>query len=395
MRLDTEFLTPKPLPASLVQALAHLSIYTTSDLLFNASTVKLITGQTPLQARAFSLYEHLPSGIISLRDLERCLVSVLRKIAPPGVSAHDLHLRSKTYLNAFPTLDRLIDSEECRGLPSQNVYEISGDRGAGKSTLALNIVLRNLFFGSSEILWIDSTGDFSADRALEVLHTISEEPHPSKPSMDLDSDSDSNPFEPSPPSIENALEDALTRLRVSVAFDIQTAYEIFDSLGLSTNSATMFTPIRCIVIDPITPLLSPHLSAASAQGHALMTAFMRHLKALANRFNLVVFVVNNATLLDIKKPVTQNQVNSTNLPSQSRSILPFTDKKPALGPSFAYMTDATFWVAEWRNASQNTLSEEGTTLHVLEILRSRISPSNTWCKFKIRGCVVESMTGAL
>jgi len=167
-------------------------------------------------------------------------------------------------------------------------------------------VLRNLFFGSSEILWIDSTGDFSADRALEVLHTISEEQHPSKPSMDLDSDS--NPFEPSPPSIENALEDALTRLRVSVAFDIQTAYEIFDSLGLSTNSAvnnashhfsetstdpaaqTMFTSIRCIVIDPITPLLSPHLSAASAQGHALMTAFMRHLKALAIRFNLVVFV---------------------------------------------------------------------------------------------------------
>jgi len=133
MRLDTEFLTPDPLPASLVQALAHLSIYTTSDLLFNASTVKLITGQTSLQARAFSLYEHLPSGIISLRDLERCLVSVLRKIAPPGVSAHDLHLRSKTYLNAFPALDRLIDSEECRGLPSQNVYEISGDRGAGKS----------------------------------------------------------------------------------------------------------------------------------------------------------------------------------------------------------------------------------------------------------------------
>ncbi|THV07965.1 hypothetical protein K435DRAFT_959425 [Dendrothele bispora CBS 962.96] len=393
MRLDSDLLTPDPLSVSLVEALARLAIHTSADLLLSDASNTLRSSQTPLQSRALNIYKRLPAGTISLRDLELCLLSVLKKIATPGIAASDLQSRPRTYLSSFPALNRLIDHDNSRGFPSQNVYEISGDHEAGKSTLILNIVLRYLLSQPSDILWIDTTGDFAVDRSLEILQNLMEEPQYSyPPTIDLDSDMD--PFAPSPPSLESIKEDALTRLHVSVAFDIQTTYEILDSLGLSTNSSATFVPIQCLVIDALTPLLSPHLSAVSAQGHSLVTTFMHQLKILAVKFDLVVFVINNATLL----PPTQNQVNSdpntvalTSSFSHSRSIFPFVNKKPALGPSFPYMTDATLWIAEWQDVSEagGDIPGDGTTLHMIEIFRSRMSASNTWCRFKIRGSIVE------
>lgn len=48
--------------------------------------------------------------------------------------------------------------------------------------------------------------------------------------------------------------------------------------------------VDCIVVDAITPLLGPLLSAVSAQGHAIMDGMMRELRALAQRHSLPVLV---------------------------------------------------------------------------------------------------------
>jgi RAD51-like protein 3 len=56
-----------------------------------------------------------------------------------------------------------------------------------------------------------------------------------------------------------------------------------------TNSPSA-ARIRIIVIDSITPLLGPMLSAVSSQGHAIMTTFMRQLRALSQAFELCIFV---------------------------------------------------------------------------------------------------------
>jgi RAD51-like protein 3 len=45
-----------------------------------------------------------------------------------------------------------------------------------------------------------------------------------------------------------------------------------------------------LVIDIITPLLAPLLSAVSSQGHALMTELMRHLQSLAQASGMTVLV---------------------------------------------------------------------------------------------------------
>ena len=45
-----------------------------------------------------------------------------------------------------------------------------------------------------------------------------------------------------------------------------------------------------MVIDAITPLLGPLLGPTSAQGHAIMTDFMRQLQSLAQSTNIVILV---------------------------------------------------------------------------------------------------------
>lgn len=48
--------------------------------------------------------------------------------------------------------------------------------------------------------------------------------------------------------------------------------------------------ITCIVVDTITPVLGPLLSAVSAQGHAIMDGLMREFRALAQKHSLSVLV---------------------------------------------------------------------------------------------------------
>lgn len=45
-----------------------------------------------------------------------------------------------------------------------------------------------------------------------------------------------------------------------------------------------------MIIDVITPLLGPLLGPASAQGHAIMTDFMRQLQSLAQSTNITILV---------------------------------------------------------------------------------------------------------
>jgi|SRR5882762_4070415 len=102
---------------------------------------------------------------------------------------------------------------------------------------------------------------------------------------------------------------ALQRLQVSLVFDIEGAHDVLESFSSSLTVSLLFlclllfadqyhlqvessseTRIRILVIDPITPLLGPMLSAVSSQGHAIMTTFMRQLRALAQAFELSIFV---------------------------------------------------------------------------------------------------------
>lgn len=145
----------------------------------------------------------------------------------------------------------------------------------------------------SGALWIDTSGDFSTERASQVMHSLDAK------------------------VVQNLLDlfyfvhfvfcqgviTVLDRLQLSLAFDIAGVYDIFESMQSTANASAQISyvlifykvlvqsaNIRCVVIDAITPLLGPLLSAVSFQGHAIMTDFMRQLRTLARSLSLTIFV---------------------------------------------------------------------------------------------------------
>lgn len=106
----------------------------------------------------------------------------------------------------------------------------------------MHFVLRLLSVdATASALWIDTVGDFSGARLTTML-----------PAYDG--------FE---------TRSALDRFHVSLAFDVETALRILESLSATFAQATDMEgthQIRMVVIDAITPLLGPSLSATSSQG---------------------------------------------------------------------------------------------------------------------------------
>ncbi|PPQ64571.1 hypothetical protein CVT26_001969 [Gymnopilus dilepis] len=280
--------------SNLVAALETRGIRTEADLLYKAS--------------AFEIYKLLPAKTVTLQELIDCIEIVAGVSAASGFSGTQLYhaeeaTRSKDadFRSGHVDLDSFL-----KGLNGQ-VIEISGDRSSGKSTLALNLVLRSIAFSDTSAVWIDTTGEFSAVKASTILAQAK-----------------------IPDSV-------LERIQVSFAFDIGMAQEVLQELYQLNDLS-----LRFIVLDCITLLLGPLLSSVSAHGHAIMTEFMQQLRTFSLNSGVTIMVINNTAS---KGPGT-------------------SERKPALGPSFVSMTDTTLWLQVHQD------SDQGAFLHSIQVLKS-------------------------
>jgi RAD51-like protein 3 len=148
------------------------------------------------------------------------------------------------------------------------------------------------------------------------------------------------------------------------------------------------------VIDSITPIFRPLLSVVSSQGmrhfhgmnsvqltaskgHAMMISFMQQLKSLAETHSLTILVLVAYCVLCSSFLTSTDQIlNSTSsaLPHTHQSRRSSTARKPALGPSFTYMTDTTLWLS--KSPASHTIEQADTLeapIHTAEILRSKFT----------------------
>ncbi|EIW57144.1 P-loop containing nucleoside triphosphate hydrolase protein [Trametes versicolor FP-101664 SS1] len=312
-----------PIQNELVQALQGIGIRTDTDLLLSEDPTRIFTrlqqdlGISLLDfRRAVAKVAELASATHTYGD--RLLEQELKR-QEDDVFADDMRV-------GVPTLDALLG-----GFSPPRVIEVSGDKGSGKTALALQLALRHLAqVNDSSVLWIDSNGEFSPERVSTMLEKMDGEV-----SLTI-----------------------LERLQVSLAFDIEAVHEVLETLRQTLSSRSSYSELpttRCIVIDSITPLLGSMLSATSSQGHAIMTTFMRQLRAFADSFLLTILVINSSTKI---------------LPSNPETVFE-TARKPALGPSFTFMADATLWLSQ--RPPEEPQADDDSTMHVAEVLRSRIS----------------------
>ncbi|KAG2147684.1 P-loop containing nucleoside triphosphate hydrolase protein [Suillus clintonianus] len=332
MRLES--LVPS-IPADLVAALDHsCGIRTDTDLLFFGSSLDII--------------KKLPLGTVTLSDVEKFTELVAERASAPGHRGDEIladmgrisekHSRASCGVRE---LDDLVD-----GFGGSRVFEISGDKGSGKTALALQIVIQRLVADADSCaLWIDTSGDFSVEKTAELVRHC-----------DL-----------------AVSVNVLERLQVSLGFSIEEVHGVLGALRISLSSSRTVGPtIRLVVLDSITPLLLPFLSAVSSQGHAMMTTFMRQLRELAQTFGITIIVINGT---------------SAAAPFNQSSAFASTIRKPALGPSFTFMTDCTLWLSKTKDLPD---SEGSFSVHVAEVFRSRTTRSKTWCTFKFSHDVLSS-----
>ncbi|KDQ14816.1 hypothetical protein BOTBODRAFT_330184 [Botryobasidium botryosum FD-172 SS1] len=378
-----------------VKALDLAGVRTDADLLFGWPAAELYHKLQKLQP---SLEQQVTrENFFEFRD------EVLRAVSVSALTGDDeLELEMQRQDNATIEIGSGVErlDEMIGGFGKHQVVEISGATGSGKTLLTLQVTLRHLSQDAeASALWLDTTGDFSAERAREMM------------------DYTTGP----------ASSSALDRLQCLHCFNLSAAHDAFDYLRSSINASDSATRIRFLVIDPITHLFSPNLAGFTSQGHAIMTTFMRQLSSIARSFHITVFIINTAVsaLPRIPKapfprtsetPDEESESGSESgsgdekerekeketerlppLPAAPRipislSAFQGTESKPALGPSFTFLTDVTLWLSAGKSifegdeecAKVEEESEGSRIVHVAEVLRSRDVPSRTWCAFAIR-----------
>lgn len=143
------------------------------------------------------------------------------------------------------------------------------------------------------------------------------------------------------------------------------------------------TRLSCIVVDSITPLIGPLLSPVSAQGHAIMTDFMYQLRTLARNNSMAVFVgglfMSSSCLIELFRLYIK-VINNTTFckPNNPNSAFESTVRKPSLGPSFPFMTDATLWLSKYEHHIEGGGNDDdsGYTAHIAEVFRSKNTVSS-------------------
>jgi hypothetical protein len=108
---------PEILSQELINAFEECRILTDQDLVFS----------TP-----HDVLRKIPAGTITLNDLMACVDAIVARVSTEGQSAVEI-LESSTCSESLKSGIDSLDNLLSGGLKTGHVYELSGDRGAGKS----------------------------------------------------------------------------------------------------------------------------------------------------------------------------------------------------------------------------------------------------------------------
>ncbi|NWV05222.1 RA51D protein, partial [Ptilonorhynchus violaceus] len=260
----------------------------------------------------------------ALVAVRRVLLAQFSAFPANGADLYE-ELKSSTAIlpTGSPSLDQLLDS----GLYTGEVTELMGAPGSGKTQVCLGIAASVSLGLKQHVLFLDSTGGFSASRLYQMLQAQTED----------EEEQASSPVE------------ALQRIQVLRVFNI---YELLSALQelrdrLSQQVVSAVGPLKVVLMDSVSSVISPLLGGRQSEGLALMMQLSRELKTLAREFSLAVVVTNQVT-----------RDSSTGL------------LKPALGRSWSFVP-STRVLLESREATW----EKATTQRVASLAKSPRQPT--------------------
>ncbi|XP_050570699.1 DNA repair protein RAD51 homolog 4 isoform X3 [Cygnus atratus] len=246
-----------------------------------------------------------------------------------------------------PRLDQLLDS----GLYTGEVTELMGAPGSGKTQVCLSITASVSLGLKQHVLFLDSTGGFTASRLYQMLQAQAED-------------------EEEQAVGDTALSqlEALQRIQVARVFDV---YEMLSALQevrdrLSQQAVSCTGPLKTVVIDSVSAVIHPLLGGRQSEGLAIMMQLARELKMLAKEFSLAVVVTNQVT-----------RDSSTGL------------LKPALGRSWSFVPSTRVLLE-----SKGAAWEEATTRRSASLAKSPRQPTGMQVELDIGNSDVQESSPA-
>ncbi|NXT89175.1 RA51D protein, partial [Anhinga rufa] len=197
----------------------------------------------------------------------------------------DLYEELKSSTAILPTgnqsLDQLLDS----GLYTGEVTELMGAPGSGKTQVCLGIAASVSLGLKQHVLFLDSTGGFTASRLYQILQGRAEDKEEQASSPGAG------------PSTCTKITLALQRIQVVRVFDIYEMLKALQELrdGLSQQVVSSMGPLKIVVIDSVSAVIYPLLGGKQSEGLAIMMQLARELKTLAREFSLAIVVTNQVT----------------------------------------------------------------------------------------------------
>ena len=163
------------LPEALVVSLEQIGIRTDSDLLFSASTADIL--------------QLLPPGTVTFQNLKNYIAQITDRCSAVGVRGDILLTIECEKQDQEPDLGSGLKDLDVllNGFGGSRVFEVSGEKSSGKTVsfnfvlgeivstfankaLVMHITLRHLTNSPhAGALWMDTTGDFSAERVTQLL----------------------------------------------------------------------------------------------------------------------------------------------------------------------------------------------------------------------------------
>ncbi|NXY71208.1 RA51D protein, partial [Glareola pratincola] len=255
----------------------------------------------------------------ALAAVRRVLLAQFSAFPANGADLYE-ELKSSTAIlpTGSPSLDQLLDS----GLYTGEMMELMGAPGSGKTQVCLGIAASVSLGLKQHVLFLDSTGGFTASRLYQMLRAQAEAEE------------------------EQA---ALQRIQVVRVFNV---YEMLSALQelrdrLSQQVVSSTGPLKMVVIDSVSAVIYPLLGGKQSEGLAIMMQLARELKALAREFCLAVVVTNQVTR------------------DSSTGAL-----KPALGRSWSFVPSTRVLLE-----SKEPSGEKATTQRVASLAKSPRQPT--------------------
>ncbi|NXI28510.1 RA51D protein, partial [Sterrhoptilus dennistouni] len=217
----------------------------------------------------------------ALVAVRRVLLAQFSAFPANGADLYE-ELKSSTAIlpTGSPSLDQLLDS----GLYTGEVTELMGAPGSGKTQVCLGIAASVSLGLKQHVLFLDSTGGFTASRLYQMLQARTEDEEEQ--------------------AILGRLRlcfvlqlEALRRIQVVRVFNI---YEVLRALQelrdrLSQQVVSSMGRLKMVLLDSVSAVIYPLLGGRQSEGLALMMQLSRELKTLAREFSLAVVVTNQVT----------------------------------------------------------------------------------------------------